>query len=131
MIVLDTHVLIWWVNDKGKLSEKARQVIKQALDNDAIYISAITVWEVAILVKKNRLKLSMDVETWKDKVLALPMVNCIDISPNIAVKSVNLPNFTHLDPADRIIIATALNQGMKLVTKDEKIQEYKGLETVW
>ncbi|MDH5533802.1 MAG: type II toxin-antitoxin system VapC family toxin [Candidatus Pacebacteria bacterium] len=131
MIVLDTHALIWWVNDNGELSAKAHKVIKQAQDKNAIYISAISLWEIAMLVKKGRLKLSMDVETWINKVLSLPMLNCIDINPEIAIRSVNLPDFIHPDPADRMIIATSLNKGMKLVSKDEKILKYKNIETIW
>jgi PIN domain nuclease of toxin-antitoxin system len=131
MIVLDTHTLIWWVNDSGQLSNKAQQAIKQAVDSNAIYISAISLWEIAMLVKKNRLKLSMDTQTWISKILALPMLSCIDINPDIAVKSVNLSNFSHPDPADRMIVATTLNHGMKLVTKDEKIRAYKSIETIW
>ncbi|NCN87345.1 MAG: type II toxin-antitoxin system VapC family toxin [Candidatus Pacebacteria bacterium] len=131
MIVLDTHALIWWVNDSGELSEKAQQSIKKAQVNNAIYISAISIWEISMLVKKGRLKLTMDVETWIDKVLSLPMLNCVDIIPKIAYKSVYLANFNHPDPADRMIIATALHKGMKLVTKDEKIQSYSNLETIW
>jgi PIN domain nuclease of toxin-antitoxin system len=131
MIVLDTHALIWWIDDQDQLSTKAQRAIKRAQEKNAIYISAISIWEIAMLVKKKRLKLNMDVETWTSKIVDLPMVNCVDVSPEIALKSVNLPNFSHPDPADRIIISTAQTHGMKLVTKDKKIIDYKSVTTVW
>ena len=94
-------------------------------------ISSISVWEVALLVKNKRLKLSMDVLDWIAKSENLPFIQFIPVSNSIAVKSVNLPPPLHPDPADRIIIATALSIGAPLVSKDKKIAAYSHVKTIW
>lgn len=130
MIVLDTNALIWWISNPKKLSSKARRVIEEAQKKE-IYISSISILEIYVLVKKNRLKLNTLPDNWLEKLESLPFVYFVPIDNKIAVASVELPDFTHKDPADRIIIATALNLGAKLITSDEKILSYKKVQTVW
>ncbi len=84
-----------------------------------------------MLVRKGRLKLTMDPEDWVAKSEALPFLRFIPIDNRILLKSVHLPYYAHPDPADRIIIATALNFGARLVTKDQRILDYPYVETVW
>lgn len=131
MIVLDTHVWIWWVSSPSFLSETAKTVIDGEVTKKEIFISSISVWEIAILVSRGRLKLTMSDNDWVTASEALPFLNFVPVNNSIAMKSVNLPGILHNDPADRIIIATALSLGAVLVTKDEKIRNYPHVKTAW
>ena len=131
MIVLDTHAWIWWVSNPEFLSEKAKQIIDEAVTNRNVLISSISTWEVAILVSRGRLKLTMSPDDWVAASEALPFFDFVPVSNSIALKSVQLPGVLHNDPADRIIIATAISMGAVLVTKDEKIRNYEHVKTVW
>ena len=131
MTVLDTHVWVWWISNPENLSSKARQVIGKARTNKTIYVSSISAWEVAHLVAKDRLRFTMDVGDWIAKSETLPFLNFVPVDNAIALKSVYLPDPFHSDPADRIIIATALTMGADLVTKDERILNYPHVRTIW
>lgn len=131
MIVLDTNVLIWWISDSGKLSRKARKIIEEAEKKKAIYISSISVLEIHVLVKKGKLRLNTLADNWLEKIENLSYVHFVPIDNKIAVQSVKLDSFEHKDPADRIIIATALNIGAKLVTSDKKILDYPHVQSIW
>ena len=132
MIVLDTHALIWWVNDPtAALSQPSRAAIEAALPSRAVYVSCISSWEIALLVERGRLRLALDVRDWLSRCEALPFLTFVPVSNAIAVESVRLPDFPHADPADRIIAATALSLGAPLVTKDDKLRNYSHLKTIW
>lgn len=131
MIVLDTHVLIWWVDDPSQLSGPALAAIEKAMLTRSVYVSCISSWEIALLVERGRLKLALDVRDWLSRCEAIPFISFIPVNTAIAVESVRLPDFPHADPADRIVTATALSLGAHLVTKDEKIRSYKNIKTVW
>jgi len=131
MIVLDTHAWIWFASKPQALSKRARKAVDAAVKEKNVLVLSISLWEVALLVKNKRLKLSMDVLDWIAKSENLPFIQFIPVSNSIAVKSVNLPQPLHQDPADRIIIATALSTGAPLVTKDKKISDYAHVKTIW
>jgi len=131
MIVLDTHVLIWWVNDPSFLSPAARGVIDDAVRADGVAVSCISSWEIALLVGRGRLHLALDVRDWLSRCEALPFLSFVPVDCAVAVESVRLPDFPHPDPADRIIAATALSMGAVLVTKDERLRGYPPLKTLW
>lgn len=131
MIVLDTHALVWWVNDPRQLSEPARRVIEEAQQNHAVYVSCISSWEIALLVQRGRLQLAFDVRDWLARCEALPFVTFLPVTTAIAVESTRLPGFPHADPADRIIVATALSLSASLVTRDEKIHCFKIVQSIW
>ena len=131
MIVLDTHAWIWFISKPEVLSKKAKNAVAAAVKEKNVLVSSICAWEVALLVKKKRLTLSMDVSDWIAKSENLPFLQFIPVSNSIAVKSVNLPQPLHPDPADRIIIATALSTGAPIVTKDKKISDYSHVKTIW
>jgi PIN domain nuclease of toxin-antitoxin system len=131
MIVLDTHAWLWWVSSTGFLSETAKKVIDEAVSEKKVFISSISAWEVAVLVSRGRLKLTMSTEDWIAASEALPFFEFVPVSNFIALKSVLLPEPLHNDPADRIIIATAISLGAVLVTKDEKIRDYPHVKTAW
>jgi len=131
MIVLDTHAWIWWVSSPEYLSETAKQIIDEAATEKNVFISSISTWEIAILVSRGRLKLTMSPADWVAASEALPFFDFVPVSNSLALKSVQLPGILHNDPADRIIIATAVSLGATLVTKDEKIRNYPHVKTVW
>ncbi len=124
MIVLDTHVLIWAVEDERRLGADARAAIAAAGDSDDIGISAITPWEIALLVECGRLRLAQEVGAWIRLVLALPGIKLLPIDPATATDSARLPGTFRADPADRLIIATARQCGAPLLTADFAILSY-------
>jgi len=131
MIVLDTHAWVWWVSSPAFLSETAKHIIDEAVAERSILISSISVWEIAILVSRGRLKLTMGASDWVAASEALPFFEFVPVSNSIALKSVLLPGALHNDPADRIIVATAVSLGAVLITKDEKIRNYPHVKTAW
>ena len=131
MIVLDTHVWVWFVSDPESLSKAAGGSIDAAMDNKGVFVSCISAWEIALLCAKGRMRLTMAVTDWIAKSEALPFIRFIPVDNALAVQSVNLPQPLHSDPADRIIIATALSLGAHLVTKDEKLLNYPHVQTIW
>lgn len=131
MILIDTHTLVWYLTDQKKLSSKVLSLIKDEIKNGEVLYSSISVWEVCILVKKKKLNLSKDVNEWVDNLKFLPNFRPIPIGNEIARKSVLMEGFDNPDPADRIIIATALSLGCPIATKDAKIHAYKNVESVW
>ena len=131
MIVLDTHIWLWWISNPENLSTTANQAIDQAIAEEGIIISSISTWEVALLVDKERLKLSIDIRDWVRKTESLPFVRFMPVDNTISLRSVTLPGQFHPDPADRIITATAMTMGLPLVTKDDKIISYPHVQTIW
>jgi PIN domain nuclease of toxin-antitoxin system len=131
MIVLDTHVWVLFVSNPELLSKRAKRSLDAAMEEKGILISSISAWEVAVLVAKKRLRLTLGVTDWIAKSEALPFITFIPVDNSIAIKSVNLPQPLHSDPADRIIIATAISMGAPLVTKDKKILKYPHVQTIW
>lgn len=131
MIVLDTHVWIWYLDDPAQLSTPARTSIDQALREKAVLISSISVWEVALLVVSGRLELTIDVHDWIAKCEALPFLTFVPVDNAIFLKSVFLSGQLHSDPADRIIVATALMRGVPVVTKDRRIRKYAKVQSIW
>lgn len=128
MIILDTHIWIWWVHGDRKLSQSANQII-QSHESTGLGISAISCWEVAKLVEYQRLKLPCEVLDWLNQALAYPGITLIELTPEIVVASTQLPGF-HSDPADQIIVATAKVYDCPLVTVDTRIIGYSAIQTL-
>jgi PIN domain nuclease of toxin-antitoxin system len=131
VIVLDTHAWVWFVSNPEKLSREAKEAIDASLQEKGAFISSISAWEVALLVAKERLKLTMEVSEWIGKSERLPFLSFVPVDNAIAVTSVNLPEPLHQDPVDRIIIATAMTMGASVVTKDQKILDYPHAKAIW
>lgn len=131
MILLDTHALIWWVGGDARLSAPVAKLIKQNLAEHSVLISAISAWEVAQLVARDRLVLSRPVSDWLDLVQAIDGVRFVPIDQRVAVESVNLPGDFHKDPADRFLVATARLLGATLISCDDKIRAYAHVNTFW
>lgn len=128
MIVLDTATWIWRASDPTRLSTAARRAIDEA---ERVLVSAISVWEVAMLIAKRRIQLDRPVEQWLNIALALPKIQLAALEPAIAVRSTKLPGEIHADPADRIIVATALEHAVPLITPDERIRSYPHVQSIW
>ena len=131
MIVLDTHAWVWFVNDPSQLSRPARKAAEAARAAGSIVVSSISSWEVAMLAASGRLKLTIDVRDWIAKCEALPFFNFVPVDNAIFLRSVLLPGPLHADPADRVIIATALMRDIPIVTKDRKIRDYPRIQSIW
>lgn len=122
--LLDTHTLIWLLNGSDKLGQQARALIEHAAQENVLYVSAISPWEIAMLVSKQRLSLERDVGLWLQDALALPGIKLQALLPEISVASTRLPGQLHPDPADRIIVATARHLNAVLITDDSLLLEY-------
>ena len=129
MIVLDTHIWVWWVHGDEKLTASQLEII-EANEDGEIGISAISLWEIAKLVENKRLELPVPLEKWFKQALSYPGVQIIELTPEIAAESTRLPGEFHKDPADQIIVATARVMKCKLVTSDERILNYPHVKTV-
>lgn len=130
MTVLDTHAWLWWLSEPTSLGKAARQAIDAGRLDGALAVSAISVWETAMLVKKGRLKLGLSVDSLVRRCRTLPFLRFVAVDPSIAIASVELGPL-HDDPADRLIVATALQLGAVLVTKDQRIRSSGIVETTW
>lgn len=122
--LVDTHVLVWMMEGSSRLSHRAAETIRQAVREDSLLVSAITPWEIGMLTAKGRLKLSQEVRAWMQMALNRSGVRVVPLLPEIAVNSSHLPWEMHADPADRILVATALYLGATLVTADEQLLRY-------
>lgn len=123
MILLDTHALVWLSEGNDKLGGRSLSLINKALKSKELFVSSISFWEVAMLVEKKRLKMSLSVELWRKELLDNGLQE-ISLNGKIAIQSAILPNF-HGDPADRMIVATAINTSLILCTADEKILDWQ------
>ena len=123
-LLLDTHVLVWLLEDSARITESVHAQIQDAVDADELYVSAITPWEIAMLVAKGRLRFNRDVADWIDAALSQPGIQLAPLAPAISVASTRLPWPTHPDPADRILMATSRSLDLTLVSADEQILDY-------
>ena len=124
ILLLDTHTLVWSVEGNPKLGVQAKRAINRAARELRVAVSAISPWEIALLVSKGRLKLTADVMDWLRGALGQPGISLVPLEPEIAVASTRLPWEMHADPADRILVATARHLGATLVTADNALLEF-------
>lgn len=128
MIVLDTHIWIWWVDNNSRLTQQHRDWIV-AYQAEGLGVSIFSCWEIAKLVEKNRLGFSLPLEAWITAALAYPGVQLLDLTLPIVIQSTQLPGF-HNDPADQMIVATAKVHNCPLLTADQKILDYPDVQTL-
>jgi PIN domain nuclease of toxin-antitoxin system len=128
VIVLDTHAWLWWASGDGALSRKAEKEIRAAR---RIAVSAVSCLEVAVAQARGRIELDRPPLVWLEEALALPRVELVPLTPAVAVRASRLGRDFPGDPADRVIVATALLESAVLVTRDSRIRDYPGVETVW
>ena len=119
MIVLDTHVLAWADNDERKLGRKTRLLIERLWARGEVAVCAISFWEVALLQARGRLELPVTVDEWRGQLLAAGLVE-LPVDGNVGIRAVSLGGLPD-DPADRLIVATALHHDAGLVSADERL----------
>lgn len=118
-MLIDTHIWIWWMNDSADLPREAREFLDR-LDAKP-FVADISLWEVGMLVSKQRITLKVPLLEWLDA--AVQAVTVLPISASTAARVALMPESFHGDPADRLIVATALEMGVPLVTRDKKIRD--------
>lgn len=131
MILLDTCAIIWDALDQGQLSTKALKAIDRADQHNALIISDISIWEIAMLLKKGRIEIDTNAANFVDLFLQSRNVSVIHISPQIAELSTNFGAGISNDPADRLIAATSIIHNAQLVTADKKLLESEMVDTLW
>ena len=129
MIVLDTHALLWWALDPDKLSPRAAETVS-AMERDGGFASAISIWELGIKVKRQKLGLPLTIDELARRIERGGVVELLPVDTGTWLRSLSLA-WNHTDPADRVIVATALTKGLPLLTKDERIRAYTGVTSIW
>lgn len=131
MIVLDTHALVWWAAGAAQLSARARRAIQSTARRAPVVASAISVFEITTAVRRGRLQLALPLEQWLADLRLLPELRFEPVSADIAQVAGAFEEAVPGDPADRIIIATALTLNARLVTADDRLRQARRVETVW
>lgn len=129
MIVLDTHIWVWWVHGDAHLNDKHARLLQEN-ESTGLGVSVISCWEVAKLVERGRLILPCPVAEWFNQALAYPGIQLLNLTPLIALESTKLPTEFHRDPADQLIVATARILDAPLLTADRRIQDYPHVKTL-
>jgi PIN domain nuclease of toxin-antitoxin system len=130
VILVDTHVVVWLAFDQDQISRKARTAIDDARkDADGLAISDITLWELAILASKGRIRLDISIESFLQEVESRFVV--LPINGRACARAMGLPASYPKDPADRMIGATALVEGLLLLTADREIRRSRAVQTIW
>ena len=130
-ILLDTHAWVWWVTEDPRLSRKAARAIQRATRAEGVWLSAISVWEVAKKVEKKRLVLDRPLRQWMDQALGVSGLLLAELTPRILLDACELPQPFHGDPADQLIVASTRHYGAQLVTRDERLRSYRHVQTIW
>ena len=130
MILVDTHIVVWLAFDQDQISRKARPTIDNARKNaDGLAISDITLWELATLASKGRIRLDISIESFLQEVESRFVI--LPINGRACARAMGLPASYPKDPADRIIGATALVEGLFLLTADREIRRSRAVQTIW
>jgi PIN domain nuclease of toxin-antitoxin system len=125
MVLLDTCAAIWLFN-QARLSQVSLMAIRTAAPSSGVFVSPISAWEIGLLARRPQQALSFQPSAlaWFDDLLALPGVRLVPLTHRAAIEASSLPGHFHRDPADRLLIATARELGVPLVTRDRRILEY-------
>lgn len=129
--LLDTHAWVWWVSEDRRLSRPARRAIEKAVAADELWLSLISIWEVAKKVEKGQLVMDRPLDAWLDLATNRSGLHLAELTRPILAESCRLPPPFHGDPADQIIIATARDRDAVLVTKDRQIHQYAHVRAHW
>ena len=129
MILLDTHIWVWWVDANPQLSSSQRMHLEDHA-SAGLGVSVISCWEVAKLAEVKRLELRLPVADWIRQALAYPGIRFLYLTPRIVIESTQLPGSFHRDPADQLIVATARIRGCSLLTADARILGYPHVRTL-
>jgi PIN domain nuclease of toxin-antitoxin system len=127
--LLDTHVLLWWLDQNERLSRRQTKIIRAASEEQPLWVSDISLWEIATLSRLGKLRLHLPLREFLERAVASPLVQCMRITSAVAAESASLPEALR-DPADRIIVASARVLGATLLTRDTRIIDSGVLPTV-
>lgn len=122
-ILLDTHMLVYWVSDHTRLSPAQQHAVQSVSPESAAFVADISLWEIAMLVGAGRLQLDIRLQDWLARATSPPLVRIAEITPQIAAAVMELRDWENRDPADRLIVATAMVHGCRLLTNDKVIRE--------
>jgi PIN domain nuclease of toxin-antitoxin system len=128
---LDTHAWIWWTAQDRRLSKNAQSAIRNSIRREGIWISAISVWEVAKRVEKKQMVLDRPIRQWLDSAMSAEGLFIAELTSEILMESCELPPPFHGDPADQMIAATVRHHSGRLITKDRKLIDYPHLKCIW
>ncbi len=131
MITVDTHVILWDALQPEMLSEKAKEAIEKANQTDGLFFCSISLWEIAMLIRKKRIEVNVPYRELVQLLLSCNKYVFQEITPEIAQLSTTLPDTINSDPADRIIAASSLITKTPLVTADENLRKSGLLQTIW
>ena len=131
MIVVDTHVIIWDALKPERLSENSKNAINEANENDGIVFCEISLWEIAMLISKERIYVESSYQNFIKIVFSSNKYQFRGITPKIAELSTSLPEEVNNDPADRIIAATSIIYNIPLVTTDKNLLNAESIKTIW
>lgn len=120
-VLLDTHILLWWFEEGSRLSGVQQKTLEAASSELPLYVSEISLWEIATLLELRRIRLQLPLRDWLDKATSPPLVRRFGMTPAVAAEVAALPESFHRDPADRILLATARVLGAHLMTQDQRI----------
>lgn len=129
MILLDTHIWIWWLHADKKLTPFLRSILEKE-ERSGLKISMMSCWEVAKLAEFGKLKLEMSAKEWFSRAFAYPEIEILPLTLDVIIESTSLPGKFHRDPVDQIIVATSRILKIPLLTVDEKILNYDHVETI-
>jgi PIN domain nuclease of toxin-antitoxin system len=124
-LLLDTHIALWLSHGDERLGQTTRQAIDAAWKaGGRVFLSAVSVWEIAMLVDRGQIEIDLPVEAWVERFLARPGLEAVPLDHSAAAKAFSLHHLEHRDPADRLLIASAIDLGCPLVTYDDRIRRF-------
>ncbi|HJS46302.1 MAG TPA: type II toxin-antitoxin system VapC family toxin [Rhizomicrobium sp.] len=123
-LLLDTCAAIWLAEDQPMAKAALAELDKAASQSSLVFVSPMTAWEVGLLNARGRFAMSMSPQAWFEALLSVPGVALADLSPHILIASSFLPGSPPRDPADRIVVATAREHGLRLMTRDKVLLDY-------
>ena len=129
MIILDTHALLWWALDPDKLSPTAKNTCEQ-MERDGGFASSISIWEIGVKVKNGKLDLGIPLAEFVRRLDASGVIELFPVETSTWVRTVLL-DWEHRDPADRVIVSTAVEKGLPILTKDAALHSFAGVRCLW
>jgi PIN domain nuclease of toxin-antitoxin system len=130
-LILDTHALLWWLGDAGRLSRPQTRALERAeADREPIAIASITLWEIAKLAERGRIRFDQTADVVLEEIERHPSLEVLPLDARIALESTRLGDRIPTDPADQLIVATARVHARRLITADERIRASKSVSII-
>jgi PIN domain nuclease of toxin-antitoxin system len=129
VVVLDTHVLLWWAVDPDKLSSGAAASLA-AMERQGAFASSISIWELGVKIQRGKLEIGISIDEFARRIRKSGIIELLPVNTATWLRSLEL-DWDHRDPADRVIVATALVQDVPLITADSEIHRFRGVSCVW